>query len=77
MAKIKMSPNIPDINTHEFTIYALNDIYDMVYKMQKTQRRRRRASSLKFITGMTVLYLSFRNLNNRLKEVEKGTDTAI
>lgn len=75
MAKIKVSPNVPDINSHDFTIYALNDLYESIYRLDKLQKRRRRASSFKFVVLSTAMYYIYTTLNSRLKEVEKGNET--
>lgn len=71
--KIKLDP-VPDVNTHDFTIYALNEIYENLYKIDRDMKKIRRGSRLRFIIGMTIGYYALENLRNKFNEEVDKTD---
>ena len=66
---------VPDIHTHEFTLFALNDLEEKYVKLLKRQRKARTASSLKFFFVMTCIYYIYGKLNKRIDELEDKEET--
>lgn len=64
--RINLDP-VPDIHTHDFTIYALNEIYENQIKFDKKLRKVRRGSNVKFI----LLSAAFGYILEKIRKLEE------
>lgn len=65
--RIVMNP-VPDINTHEFTLFALNDLEDRYAHQQKQIRSLRRGYRFQSLLITCVVYYIYKHMNSAKKE---------
>lgn len=72
--RIFMDP-VPDINTHEFTLFALNDLEDRYAHQQKQIRSLRRGYRFQSLVIAGVVYYIYKYLNSAKKEEATEEET--
>ena len=65
--RIKLDP-VPDIHTHDFTIYALNELYENQVTFDRKIKKVRRGSNIKYLLLTTVLGYIYK----KVKELEES-----
>lgn len=68
--RIKLDP-VPDIHTHDFTIYALNEIYENQYNFDRRINKVRRGSNVRYFllsAACAYIYKKVKELEEKIKE---------
>lgn len=63
--KVIMNP-VPDIHTHEFTIYALNELYENQFVFDRRIKKVRRGNNIKFV----LLTAAIGYILDKVKKIE-------
>lgn len=66
---------VPDINTHEFTLFALNDLEDRYAHQQKQIRSLRRGYRFQSLLICGIVYYIYKIVNSDKKEEPKEETT--
>lgn len=67
--RISLDP-VPDIHTHDFTIYALNELYDNQIVLEKKIKKVRRGSNIKYF----LLSAACGYIYSKVKKLEESNN---
>lgn len=65
--RIIMNP-VPDIHTHEFTLFALNDLEEKYVRQYRRINSMGRGNTFRFVFTMCAIYYIYEKLNKKIEE---------